>query len=378
MNEMLRYIIIISFLFTPTFLKESQFINLPLNLSGNTYSIKLSFESQKSPIIIDLNMEIDFLWIYFNIYISTKSNPIIKENIVLSDNQYYDLIKDTFKIEPSNIVIDNYDIYIVKNFTKTNGEFDSFPLSYRFDNEKNSLIHYLYNHKYINQKSFSFAILDKNPQLYIGGLPEEVERATPYATKCKRDTRHHTWGCFLNKVTTNNRDYDSNEYLFFQSNQHEILAPENFIGFIYDALFEKYIKEQICKYDYQKEQFECQCSIMYKMNTNINFTIDGSVFNFKRWELFEDINKKCIFLIKLNQRNANQWVFGTVFLDKYLTSFNYDDDYILFRSQNPISTIIEKPKSISRIHIVVFIIILSIFGNILISIQKKLIIKYYI
>ena len=117
---------------------------------------------------------------------------------------------------------------------------------------------------------------------------------------------------------------------------------------------------------------------MYQMNTNINFTIDGSVFNFKRFELFQDINKKCIFLIKLNQRNANQWVFGTVFLDKYLTSFNYDDDYILFRSQNPISTIIEKTKSISRIHIIVFIIILSIFGNILLSIQKKLIIKYYI
>ena len=77
--------------------------------------------------------------------------------------------EDDLIIEKKTIV-PNFDLYLVK----CNYDYKSslgIGLSYKFDDEKFSLVHRLYNGKRIEHKSFGFHSTRHNEAIYFGGIP---------------------------------------------------------------------------------------------------------------------------------------------------------------------------------------------------------------
>lgn len=312
-------------------------------------------------------------------YISTQ--PISYQNHL---NLLSDVFETSITLPSEQVTIPLMKLYYVDN---PNKQFiDSIPLAFKFNDEQSSIVHCLYNTNQIKQMSFTI-IKDQiygDLNLFIGGLPLEITTQYKYTSKCKVPFNYDKWGCLLNMVMLNginnvNEAIYVNKYPFyFQSNMKNIYAPKDFMEFIYENVFKDLIAIHecwVCKSENgSQETLRCNRNSS-EIIKNVELVINGKVFTIMGKDLFQIYVGGNEFIIGKNKYNDNEWVIGNVFLNNYISYFDYIDKSITFYTEYPLKTVIcyRKDDQIKNIFIIcIAIMIVNILSILIIKRTKNI------
>ena len=343
--------------------------------------------------LFELNMEIDFICVgkgheHINRtfpmkYLSTQT--ISYKNKI---NLQADVFETSITLPSEHIIIPSVKLYYVDN---PNKEFiDSIPLTYKFKDESSSIVHYLYKTNQINHISFSI-VKDKkygDLTLYFGGLPSEVTTQYKYTTKCKVPIHYDKWGCSLNTVNikrlnnTNKMIYVNKYPFYFQSNTKGIHAPKDFMMFMYENVIKDLLDKHLCWIskvnDSLEEQIKCYRNTSSVLIDYVEIVINGKVFTMIKKDLFLIYADGNEFIIVNNKYSDNEWIIGNVFLNTYITYFDYSDKSITFYTEEQLETIVGYGKegeeeTIKNILMLCSIImVLNIIFMFILKITKKI------
>ena len=147
--------------------------------------------------------------------------------------------------------------------------------------------------------------------------------------------------------------YVNEEYAKFTSEHFNILAPYRFLQFMKKTVFD------------------------------IHFVFNNIVHTFKMKDLFEIYDPSemgsefCELLI--SKSNDDKWSFGVMFLEKYMSQFDYESNTISFYSEKQFETFVMKSNSISKyISVFVFIgLLITVVYLILILLMNNDKIEYH-
>ena len=251
----------------------------------------------------------------------------------------------------------------------------SIGLAYKFDDETFSLIHQLKKANYITQHKFALSSANDSVQsLYFGGIPQS-EISNLYYAKCLVHSNSSNWGCKLDYIIINNKkvNLQKTDYLFtFNEDNVRLLAPKKFIDVLFHELFEERISKGICRYTSSTPQnIKCDCKAIKEIG-NVTFVIEHTKFVFSEKDLFYEEYDECIFLIQENTNNDKEFIIGRIFLNKFLTLFDYDNGRIGFYSKNPFSK-----DNFVLINLLFFVSTIVSFGIIFYIYTKRFCINKY-
>ena len=150
--------------------------------------------------------------------------------------------------------------------------------------------------------------------------------ANRYRYNCKVTNKYNFWSCELPYIFIGDISYDNNannlyfenkNYAYFNGAERRILAPEDFMTFLKFNYFKNEITNGTCKYYLygMNYVFECICIIKNTFR-NISFIFNDYQYKFTPDDLF-----------------------GTPFLNKFISNFDYETKYITFYSEKQIEGI---------------------------------------
>lgn len=379
-------------------------------MSGNIYVftliiiiivIKRTYEQVTMPIDIILNMlrlPISFedkLEVHFFYRINLQSSDFY----VLLDENFFEKHSATFTTSENKKIIKVQEVYTkikLKSLFfpltcylifKEEEELEQkkgIPFGYQIRDESFSPIFQLKKAKLINKMAFGLSFRDaSHAYMHFGGLPYHLIH-NKYLAKCPINKRKPYWGCLMSKMymtkqngyLNNQFNFDINEFVFFQTIHNDILAPMSFMEKLKVNYFNQYFDNGECQYnnEYSYSTFSCKC-LNNILEGNLILVLNGINFSLPIKSFFHNyysINheERCTFIIK--GHNKEQWEFGTIFLKRYTTLFDYENKEILFYSNTPFyNTNIYNDKSKMKLLIIIGIMLLNLFSMIHILLTKK-------
>ena len=173
----------------------------------------------------------------------------------------------------------------------------------------------------------------------------------------------------MNGRVDDNFNIEVNEYVPFQTYNRLIMVPRWFMDKLRYNYYSNYL--DICSFVEKFGNMYYSCKNDDKLFSGfINFQFDNTVYKIplkKIYELFGKDNKFCNLLI---QTSNDKWEFGSLFLEQFVTQFNYEDSIVEFYSDNPFEVISNKRNSMKMIlYISIGINIISII--ILLTVRKN-------
>ena len=390
-------------------------VYIPITLNFNAYFSNIYIGDPPQKLLLPLDQELQITWadtIHYKKEDSFSSKEINKTKIsfrkvnlfgnTISDKIYF--INDDIDTNCSNnITINDFWFVVVGNSRGYDSRVGGIGLSFIFSYEEYSLIHHLKKNNLINYLSYGFippqliinnnlndsntSFINKEGFIFFGGLPKNYI-INKYRYNCKITGKYNFWSCDLpyilfGEITyysnpNNTLFFENNNYAYFNGAERRILAPEDFMLFLKHNYFKNEIINGTCKYYLygMNYVFECLCNII-NIFPNISFIFDNYQYKFTSDELFDYYGGgNCLFVIQGNHLRKNNFVFGTPFLNKFISNFDYETKYITFYSENKISEIdldkFFKKREFNKYIIGIFIFI-SIFG--LLSYIRKVIIN---
>ena len=323
-------------LFIQNVISSDRIITLTLSESFDTYDIILYSKTIGVNKDFEIDMSLDFMWSAFKSFQKQNDNLTYYDLIINSNNYQGCLCSTTFLLDDNEIV--DYPLYYVND--RTIFTYDSFPLAYHFGNESRSFVHYLYNKKIIDHRSFLFFFdfPKQDAVLHIGGVPDEIKR-NKYSISIDVNRNYKTWGSKLNLIRFEEHSYTANSYVYFQANMNGTYVPLTFMYYLRNTLFAKYLQNKECVVksnspNFEPDSFYCNCTVVDSF-PNITIILNGIEFVFTKDELFQYRSNRCYFSMKYDRETKSGWVLGISFLSKYLTYFNYDTDKITFYGSTP-------------------------------------------
>ena len=316
----------------------------------------------------------------------------------------------------------NYNMIISKFSTDIN--FDNYKslicgiIGFRIDKweelyeAKNDITKNFYSKGYTNENTWLLKYISNENGFLIFGT-DNLKEIIPnynsenlYKIKAFINRGNYNWGFELQKVVSINKtkDKDNNTYII---NKETIKAEINndfsliqgnykYYIFIESNFFNKYIEKKICNKNYfDKEEykryiiFDCDKSlfnekdlkdfpvlIFYDFNDNVKFKFDYKY-------LFTETKYKFFFNVIFSVYNEDNWVFGKIFLKKYLIIINPEDKLIKVYidkniNNNTINNIDdnknkeEKNNNNNTLKQIIFIVIFILFGFLCFYFGRKL------
>lgn len=287
--------------------------------------------------------------------------------MVIDDVEYsFDILEGIYRITDSN----NKDIATIPfSFLYLNREgFRSDSISFAYNiKEEFSIIHQLYNRKYINRRAFAFSegIITNKIKLYYGELPQKSIYNKAKLT-CKVNNKYSTWGCDIHSIYFSNpsiKYQKSNQYVYFQTNIEYILAPEDFLTFLHNTIFISYFNSGLCFYDIDANEAKIVCNeYISDQFPKIYIRFDTGTF------VIENIMRKyyngfysCIFEANyIDKGTKNKWIFGNYFLLFFSEVFDYDSSEITFYSDRHIITFNSYNQHLLILNIIILVIMIII------------------
>lgn len=245
--------------------------------------------------------------------------------------------------------IQSFNFYVVDPGRNKDKEIKPSVLSLglNINNKKHSLVHTLKNEGAIASNKFGLKFvkpfdLEKNGTIYFGGIPKEEIDQLPYKKKIHvtKEKNNNGWSARTSKVIINGKQIENINYLTeFSTVSKKIEVPNELFYFIVDNYLNDFISDKLCDIDLTNT---IQCSehaIKLLVNTTIDFIIDGSSFILTVQDLFDKtIDNKYLFLLsKSGNINKDHIIVGYVFLQKYISLFDYDSQTISFYSKQNFS-----------------------------------------
>ena len=270
----------------------------------------------------------------------------IRKNILLL-NETRNILEYESKLEisESQLQLDLH-VNIIDNIDDSKKYVESkIGLSYKYDDERFSIVHSLKQERIISHLSFAFnrvfSSTSSKPQMYFGGIPQIVKNKYKYKASFKVNESHKEWGINLLNVRIGNEsfnfDYNNTFYSYLNTKDSIIKAPLSFMKFLNESIFNELYKQRKCSYRYGRtHSIDC---FMREIDTfpTITFHFDGYLFSFNIYSLFNVVERGefGLFLIQSNEYNDYQWVFGNMLFENYLTEFDYETHLITFYSSFP-------------------------------------------
>lgn len=339
-------VIIISFHFVycdKTYISQeypSSYYFFQLPMSFDTYKVLLSINTFNNFTWLSKSVKRDFK--YINATLIGNTSFVFERNKRITA----DIFSLPLRFINENIVIDDFHMYInnIQDWAVCNS---GYGFGFKFENENFSIIHKLYETKYINKKQFSF-IQTSTPtsgKIILGEVSQMEINNIEFIGKCNVIQDNIYWSCGI-------------KYIQFET---EICGNNNTIIEVAFHSVTKYSihSEQIVKIVRKVLGNKCE-DIIYNANENRLLCDKQSIFNSKYYihfvfEYIIDIplnmlfqcnskenTNKCIstFLYIFNDKsiqhilNPNtKIIFGSFFFKLFkLITFNYDNKSITFYS----------------------------------------------
>lgn len=372
-------------------LEENKIVAIPYKVFFGAYYFYLQLGKPSQMLFHAIDQEREFTWTSNDYYIREKSTTVkvLKEtNLRFRDlNMYGSILEERLNLTADNLLND-FPFWVINNTRGFNSRIGGIGFAYKFRDKRYSIIHRLKEDGQINYLSYSFVPLNQDEgTFYLGGiLPNSISNKKQ--SSCKVTGKYSNWACDLSYVFFGNISYvydnvyyNNHDYAFFQVGDRRILAPDAFINYLNNSYFQSHILNGECSISISMNKvFECNCDIIPKLQ-EVYFIFDSKAYLFKASELFEANNSKCTFLITSNHIRDNNWLFGTVFLNRYISLFDYNAGKVTFYSNEEINTIdLDKlfpwKKLMKWSLYVIGIILLAILGRYLYSRHKKRRLRY--
>lgn len=248
---------------------------------------------------------------------------------------------DSLSLADDIKVLNEYYFYIISQQTRPTNKLkrNSFAFSYKFNDEKFSVVHKLHKEKKISKKIFAIGEYDSfndYGEIYFGGIPEEKIVNKTFKGKCNVDESYSTWSCTLKKIEINHHTYHTaHHYMYFQTNNEYIFAPQTFMSFIFDSLDENLKKDcYIYESNFGAERLRCLNDILDNL-PNYTFVFGSTSFSIPIKDFFEpgyETSDSILFFSSKENNRNDTWIFGNYFLSRYITVFDYEDKSISFYS----------------------------------------------
>lgn len=311
--------------------------NKPFEIVYNflsTTEITIAFGSQKKETKFCFNQEIPHSWVMHTFYTPLDSNAslfIRKEanGSVYSDD--FDFVENDISIKGFHYLLSNY-LLETYSYHKTAG----FGLSYGYHDTNWSLIHHLYYNGYISQLSYSFLNNEKSNTSFImfGGIPDSI-RTNKQRGLCHVNPNDIKWSIKLKEINVKGYTYVNNYNAYFQIGIEKIYAPQHFIDYLIDVVYQHDILSGRCR-PFGRRHVSCSYYYVIQL-PNITFSIDDYVYSFSPAELFQKTRGISDPLIILNPFDENGWVIGNTFLKRFDSLFDIDKGVVeLFSDENKI------------------------------------------
>lgn len=231
-------------------------------------------------------------------------------------------------LKSSNVLLQNF-----KVITNENENRNILGLSFKFNDNKTSLVHQLYEKKFISNRLFGFYKEGSSFKMFLGSPPLSFSNYVMHSTKVvQKDTK---WNIALSKIIVNDKVYQKNQIAYFRTNLQRILAPRKFILYLRDNLFAPYIKNHTCLFldNDLFSRFECrEVDEILNQNFEISFVINNKKFPLLKKDWFYHGVYDYVFLVGENKEN-DDWVLGGCFIEEYFPIFDYDNRELVFHSK---------------------------------------------
>ena len=288
---------------------------------------------------VQLSLTYPYTWVSFVTYDNNQSSTseLINNNIEFPSDNYGSLIglevRDIISF-PNNISLNNFSFFILRSKSIT-FEFSILSLSRAYNDTKYSIIHQLYNEGLIGYKSFTLEYIEPNDGvIYFGKYPFYKNK---YQFTCKATLmQNNLWGCDLKMVVFgdgNKKYYFNNKYASHFSAGAQLLVPDGFILFLKETYFKSALEKNICKLTSLK-QFECETNSI-KQFGDLIIVFESTGLILRSNELWKSINYFQSTFLMHGGHNVfsgikNEWYIGKELLDKFTTTFDYEQNTITF------------------------------------------------
>lgn len=247
-----------------------------------------------------------------------------------------ELYIDTILFLDSNLNITQYKIYDLKSDTEN--MVNSLSLSIRYSESSFSLVRLLKEQNLISNAKFGFIFNKakdyKKGNLYLGGIPRNVIESSTLAVKCPVNTNVYSlkWGCELNGFwiefkSQQKMKYKKNFASFFQTDSEKIIVPFVVMDILKHTTFDSIVGKD-CEFEnYQAfyQRLRCrECKTILEVLPKIYLHFGKSSLILEPETLVSEVNNSCFLQMQTSTLSPEQWVFGTTFLSKFISEFDYD------------------------------------------------------
>lgn len=259
----------------------------------------------------------------FGIYFREESIRSKRGNtstIYLDDE--YRVIDYSTDIQFDNAYVNDLSIYIADEIVAN--RIFGLALGYHFKNESCSIVHNLYNNKYIEHRQFAFHNIKENMKgyFYIGGVPNNDHKVYKYKSAIKVNPNLPTWGFTLTDVVINNTVYHINKEAILHSAMTRMFTSDDLYELLTTTVLKEFIERDVCRIkerSYQK-YLECKEEIKDVYEEEIDFVFGKTVIQFKMKELF-DYSRHSLF--STNTPKKIHGFDGVILCVEFINKFNY-------------------------------------------------------
>lgn len=337
-------------------------ITLEYSLYNLIPFIYLNFPNEKDPVYFPINTNLEYTWMNNN-SLSNYEHCEIQggtKKIKISDDEYQVFPCQSEISYANKTILPSYNFFVLKNiaYTIEKREYGC-GLSFKFQDEKFSLVHQLYNNHLVDQKMFAFQPImnQKKGYLHFGGLPSPTD-AYKYHGGCSVGT-NSSWGCHLKNIKVGNKNYPFNINTVFQSSIDNMIESIKFFKLFTHEIFKKEVQEKICvEHKDIDGKFFLNCAPhAFDGKRNITFEFESMKISFPILVLFYFNQGNYFSKFSYDYKNYTLFDFGFSFFNKFdLSVFDYDDKSINFYSENILITPIKNYTICKYVYYFIFTI----------------------
>lgn len=310
-------------------IKQEKFLTFKYEFYGSNPCLKIIFKEEKTQLNFNyLNTYIPYIMFHENDLSNIiDSNKLQKLAINLTSSFQAFLYRTTIQINETQMPSINCAVFAASSYYNHDS---GIGLAYRFSDERQSIVHLLYQQKEIDKKMFAFSMDDN--LLYLGEVPQKNLSKFTNHNHCKIDDHYYTWGCNLTSIRFNNTIYSLNIYTIFNSVDETLMWSNSLFDFFITHIFKKEIENNIC---YLRNDAHLYCNTSISLNNLLEMEFGGMKIKFQLNHLFKYNDRNVLISSFERYPESNETLLGFSFFKLFnFLAFDYDNKEVHFYSNN--------------------------------------------
>lgn len=323
-----------------------------------------------------------------------STTPIVFDSVKISEeekNQKFSVLYegkqvDSYKIQTDLTLGENLKYSCYSPVSKVKGNKDFLPLGISDANEE-TLVFQLKRMNLIDKLQFTFvpsasSKLLANTGVVVFGEKEKTYKDYFHSVSVKIPQKNKGWKIHLNQfVVTDILDKQSsfqiNTDVIFSPSTNEIIVPRDAFEFIIDIFFKENIKSGTCEVRGRVSErvLHCLCNHIY-MRGKIDFQFREFTFSLPFVYLLDYYGDEVVFCdFLIVQGFTDEVILGTLFLNNFVTSFDYEEEKITFYQKDPF--VLPKPSQnqdqvIKKLFVMLSLIEVAMIGILALQRRKEI------